>query len=90
MLPFVQSAVTEANSTSGFLALYSMTIRVGPSSYSGIHDLSGIWILGWGSDQAKCLTSPVTDVEPGYGAVLMRAVIIIGKFHCFRALSKSL
>lgn len=90
LLPFVQSAVIEANSISGFLALYSMTIRVCPSSYSGIHGFSGIWILGWGSDQAECPTSPVTDVEPGYGAVLMRAVVIIGKFHCIWALSKSL
>lgn len=90
LLPFVQSAVTEANSISGFHALYSMTIHVGPSSYSEIHGLSSIWIPGWGSDQAECPTSSVTDVEPGYGAVLMRAAIIIGKFHCFQALSKSL
>lgn len=61
MLPFVQLAVTEADSIAGFRALYSMAIRVCPSSYSEIHGLSSIWIPGWGSDQAECPTSSVTD-----------------------------
>lgn len=46
-----------------------------------------IGFLARPQDQAEY---PAAEIEAEYGAMLMRIVVVIGKFHCFRSLSKSL